>query len=58
MIKAENCQPWDVDKYFTEEREIMCVSDAGNSIKGGETELAVGVICVRLGFSLKPFRKI
>lgn len=58
VIKAENCQPCKIDKYFKEEREMTCVSDAGNSIKGGETELAVGVTSVILGFSLKPFRKI
>lgn len=24
MIKAENCQPWETDEYFKEEREITC----------------------------------
>lgn len=57
MIKAKNCQPWEIHKYFKEEREITRVSDAGNSIKGGEIELALGVISVILGFPLKPFRK-
>lgn len=58
MIKAENYQPWETDKYFKEERESCVFLMQVNSIKGGETELAVGVWSVILGFSLKRFRKI
>lgn len=58
MIKAENYQPWETDKYFKEERESCVFLMQVNSIKGGETELAVGVRSMILGFSLKRFRKI